>query len=165
MIKKNVQDAINKQINRELYSSYLYLSMSAYFESVNLSGFAHWMRAQADEEQKHAMKFYECLVDRGGRVKLLEIETPPFNWKSSLDVFEQVYKHEQHVTSLINALVELSIAEKDNAIVNLLQWFVNEQVEEEASADKIVQKLKIIKEDSPAILFLDKELGKRGSDK
>lgn len=161
MIKERVRDALNKQVNWELYSSYLYLSMSAYFESINLKGFANWMRVQVQEELVHAMKFYDYVIQRGGRVTLSSIEGPPSEWVSPLAAFEHVYEHEQRVTSLINDLVDLSIAEQDHATNNFLQWFVTEQVEEEASADEVVQKLKLVGDAASALLMLDNELGQR----
>jgi ferritin len=161
MIGKKMEDAINKQINAELYSEYMYLAMSAYFESLTLRGFANWMRVQAGEEHKHAMKFFDHLVDRGGRVKLDVIQKPELEWKSPIDAFEVTYKHEQLVTSLIHTLVEVSNAEKDYAVNSMLKWFVDEQVEEESSADEIRQKLKMIGSSSGSLLYLDKQLAKR----
>lgn len=161
MIKKNIQKALNKQINAELYSAYLYLSMSAYFQSINLAGFANWMRVQALEEMTHADKFYNFIVERGGRVELEAIEAPPKEWASPLAVFENAYKHEQKVTSMINDLVDLAIKEKDHASNIFLQWFVTEQVEEEASADEVVQKLKLAGDKGSGLFMLDGELSKR----
>ncbi len=161
MIKEKIKDAINKQINAEMYSAYLYLSMSAYFESINLKGFANWMKAQVQEEMVHAMKFYDYINERGGRVLLTAIDAPPTQWDSSLAVFEYTYKHEQRVTGLINGLVDLAISEKDHATNNFLQWFVAEQVEEESSADAVVQKLKIAGDRSGGLFMLDQELGQR----
>jgi ferritin len=161
MIKTNIQEAFNKQINAELYSAYLYLSMSAYFESASLPGLANWMRVQAQEEVSHAMKFYSFIVERGGKVTLKAIEGPPVKWNSPLHAFEAAYKHEQKVTGLINGLVDLALKEKDHASHVFLQWFVSEQVEEEASADEIVQKLKRIKNAPHALYMLDKEMGQR----
>ena len=161
MIKENMQKAINQQINAEMYSAYLYLSMSAYFESTNLKGFANWMKAQAQEEMVHAMKFYDYINERGGRVLLTVIEAPPTQWDSSLAVFEYTYKHEQKVTGLINDLVNLAISEADHATNNFLQWFVAEQVEEEASADEVVQKLKLAGDRGGGLFMLDQELGQR----
>ncbi|MFH1404313.1 MAG: ferritin [Candidatus Altiarchaeota archaeon] len=161
MISDKMQDAMNEQMNAELYSSYLYLSMSAYFEDRNLSGFAQWMRVQAQEELIHAMKFYTHVIDRGGRVELKAIDLPPKEWKSPLEVFEEAYKHELKVTGLINSLVDLAQGEKDYASNSMLQWFVDEQVEEEASADDIVQKLRMIKDAPAGIVMYDRGLGKR----
>lgn len=161
MLTDKIQQALNEQINAELYSSYLYLSMQAYFKSINLVGFANWMKAQTQEELMHAIKIYDFVNERSGRVLLDAIDKPPTEWKSPLDVFEQVYKHEQKVTALINNLVNLAADEKDHATVNFLQWFINEQVEEEASADAVRQQLKLM-EDAPGGLFmLDRELAKR----
>ena len=161
MVKEKVQKALNYQLNRELYSSYLYLSMSAYFESTNLKGFANWMRIQAEEELMHAMKFYDYLTQRGGRITLSSIEAPPSEWDSALKTFEHVYTHEQKVTGLINNLVNLAIAEQDHATNSFLQWFVTEQVEEEASASGVVEKLKLVGDDAGGLFMLDNELGQR----
>ena len=161
MLSKKMNDALNEQINAEFYSAYLYLSMEAYFESVNLPGFAKWMRAQIQEESMHAMKLYDFVNERGGRVLLKAIEGPVTEWSSPLAVFEATYAHEQKVTGLINDLVNLAVEEKDHATNSFLQWFVNEQVEEEASADAVVQQLKMA-EDSPGGMFMiDRELGQR----
>jgi len=161
VIGQALQDAINKQINAELYSSYIYLSMSAYFESLGLPGFANWMRCQAQEEVLHAMKFYHHLCERDGRVVVAAIDGPATDWESPLDAFETAYAHEQKVTAMISALVDLAEQEKDRAANNFLQWFVGEQVEEEASAKAVVDKLNLIK-DAPAGLFMvDAELAQR----
>jgi ferritin len=161
MIKKAIEKEINDQINAELYSAYLYLSMSAYFESKNLGGFAHWMTIQAKEEVNHAMKFYNHIYERGGRVTLKAIDSPPVNWKSALDAFESAYNHEVKVTGLIHKLVALARSEKDVATENFLMWYVDEQVEEEASADAIVQKLKLVKDSANGLFMLDRELSQR----
>ena len=161
MLSERMMKALNKQLNAELYSAYLYLSMAAYFESKNLKGFANWMRVQAQEELMHAMKFFDYINERGGRVYLEAIEKPPTEWKSPLDVFEATYEHEVKVTSMINDLVNMSMEEKDHATYNMLQWFVAEQVEEEASADEIRQQLRMIKEDGRGIMMLDRELKQR----
>jgi ferritin len=161
MIKSKVEDALNKQLNAELYSAYLYLSMNAYFESTSLKGFANWMRIQAQEELFHAMKFYDYINERGGRVNLTSISAPSAQWDSPLAAFEQVSQHEQKVTGLINNLVTLAISEADHATNNFLQWFVAEQVEEESSADEIVQKLKLLGEDRSGLFMVDQELGQR----
>ncbi len=162
MIGKAMQDAINDQINKELFSSYLYLSMAAYFEDKNLPGFAHWMHVQEGEEREHAMKFYSHLVGRGGRVQLKAIEAPGADWKSSLELFEEVAAHEAKVTASINALYELALKEKDYPAQVLLQWYINEQVEEEKNAAEIVSNLKLIDARGTAVLMLDHTLGKRG---
>jgi ferritin len=162
VITKAMQDAVNDQINKELYSSYLYLSMAAYFEDKNLPGFAKWMHVQEGEERGHAMKLYEFLVDRGGRVLLKPIAAPETDWKSSLDLFKQVGAHEASVTASINSLYELAAKEKDYPAQVMLQWFITEQVEEEKSAAEIVQQLELIDARGTAVLMLDHRLGKRG---
>ena len=161
MIDEKMQEALNKQLNAEIYSAYLYLSMSAYFQSVNLGGFANWMRVQAKEELAHAMKFYDYVNERGGRVILHPVEEPPSEWDSPLAVFEHVYRHEQKVTGLINKLVDLAVKARDHATNNFLQWFVSEQVEEEASADEVVQKLKLAGGDASGLFMIDRELAQR----
>ena len=163
MIDGRMQEALNKHINAELYSSYLYLSMSAYFQSVNLAGFAHWMRVQAREELSHAMKFYDHVLERGGTVALQPVEAPPPRWDSPLAVFEEAYRHEQKVTGLINQLVDDAVQTRDHATNNFLQWFVSEQVEEEASAEAIVQKLRLVGDAPGGLFVLDHELGGRAS--
>ena len=163
MLSKTVEDALNEQINKELYSSYLYLSMSAYCDSVNLPGSAHWMRAQSQEELSHGMKLFGFVNDRGGRVILDAIEKPPAEFKSLLDVFEKVLEHEKKVTGMINKLYEVSLKENDYATQNHLQWFVDEQVEEEKSAGDIVERLRMIGDHSAALFMLDSHLAQRGS--
>ncbi len=161
MLGEKMQDALNKQLNAELYSSYLYLAMSASFQSTNLKGFANWMRVQAQEELVHAMKFYDHINGRNGRVNLQPVDGPPFEWASPLSAFEHAHKHEQKVTGLINDLVSLAVSEKDNATNIFLQWFVTEQVEEEASADEVVQQLRLIGDDASGLFMLDRELAQR----
>lgn len=161
MISKTMQDAMNEQINKEFFSSYLYLSMAAYFEDKNLMGFAHWMRLQADEEREHAMKIYDFVLDRGGRVMLTAIDGPATDWKSNLEVAEEVAAHEAKVTASINALYELAMQEKDYPAQAMLQWFITEQVEEEKNAAELVAKLKLIEERGTAVLMLDHRLSKR----
>ncbi len=161
MISKKMQDALNGQINAELYSAYLYLSMEGYFQSLNLAGFANWMRVQTQEELMHAMKIYDFVNERGGRVILKSIAQPPAEWESALAVFEAVLKHEQKVTGLINDLVNLAVDEKDHATNSFLQWFVNEQVEEEDSAGKVLGQLKLVKDSPQAVFMMDKEMGLR----
>jgi len=161
MIAEKMQGAMNEQINAELYSAYLYLAMAAYFEDRNLKGMAHWMEKQAAEEYAHAKKFYDFIFERGGRVTLKAIASPPAAWKSPLDVFREAYAHEQKVTGLIYALVELAAAEKDHAASVLLDWYVAEQVEEEASASEIVAQLEVVKDSPPALFMLDGRLGQR----
>jgi ferritin len=161
MLNKKVEKALNGQINAELYSSYLYLSMSADLNEKGLSGFAHWMKIQAQEELYHAMKMYDFVLERGGTPSLMPIDAPPNKWKSPLEIFKAAYKHEVKVTGLINKIVDLTIKEKDHATNNFFQWFVKEQVEEEASADEIVQKLKLVGSGGNALFVLDKEMGAR----
>ena len=161
MLDEKMQTALNKQMNAELYSSYLYLSMSAYFQSISLPGFANWLRIQAQEELVHAMKFYDFINERGGRVMLQPVEGPPTEWSSPLDVFENTYKHEQKVTGLINDLVNLAVKEGDHATNIFLQWFVTEQVEEESSADEVVQKLKLMGDAKGGLFMLDREMAQR----
>ena len=164
MINKSMQDAINDQINKELYSSYLYLSMAAYLEDRNLSGFAHWMRVQETEEREHAMKLYDFIVERGGRVMLKAIEAPKTEWKSTLELAEEVAAHEAVVTASIHALYELALKEKDYSAQIMLQWFITEQVEEERNAAEIVSNLKLIEDRGTAVLMLDHRLAKRGGE-
>ena len=161
-IGKPMQDALNEQINKEFFSSYLYLSMAAYFEDKNLTGFAHWMQLQADEEREHAMKFYKYILDSGGRVQLKAIDAPATDWKSNLEVAEQVAEHEAKVTASIHHLYELALNEKDYAAQVMLQWFITEQVEEEKNATELVAKLRLIEERGTAVLMLDHRLSKRG---
>jgi len=164
MIGKNMQDAINDQINAELFSAYLYLSMSAQFESMNLRGMAKWMRVQAGEEVAHAVKFFDHVCERGGKVALAAIDKPAVKWATPLAAFTAAYKHEQKVTALIGKLVDLAAAEDDHASSVFLQWFVSEQVEEEATASAIVEQLKLVGDQSEPLLVLDAELGRRGAD-
>jgi ferritin len=164
MLGKAVQDAMNEQIKNELHSAYQYLSMAAYCESVNLPGFAHWMRAQSREEMEHAMKFYDFILDRSGRVVLQAIDQPVVEFGSPLEVFEQVLEHEQKVTAMINELYGLAVRENDYASQTFLQWFVTEQVEEEKNAGDVVETLKMVGDTSEALFLLDRELGQRRND-
>lgn len=164
MISKAMQDAINEQIKNELYSAYLYLAMSAHFQEENLPGFSNWLRVQSKEEQGHALKLYDHLLERGGSVELKAIDQPPAHWKNNLAAFEQVLEHEQKVTALIHKLYETALAEKDYPAQVLLHWFINEQVEEEKNATEIVADLKLIDARGTAVLMLDHRLGKRGGD-
>lgn len=161
MLDKRMEDLLNDQINAEIHSSYLYLSMAAYFEAQNLNGFANWMKVQAQEELVHAMKFYHYIYERLGKVTLSTIEGPATNWESAMDAFLAAAHHEQYITNRIYKLVDLANELKDYASLNFLQWFVAEQVEEEASADAIVQRLSMIKDSLNGLLWLDKELGSR----
>jgi ferritin len=161
MISPKMQDAINDQINAEIYSSYLYMSMSSYFQSEDLPGFANWMRVQAQEEMTHALKFYDYVIAQGGRAILKAIGEPGYEWKGPLSVFEASYAHEQMITGRINNLATLAIEERDHATGIMLQWFVTEQIEEEANAVAIIKKLQRVG-DTPAGLFmLDNELAAR----
>jgi len=160
-IKENIQKIINEQINHELYSAYMYLSMAAYLESINFRGFAHWMKKQAEEEKGHAMKFFNYIYERGGNVTLTAIEAPKTSWKSPLEAFEEAYRHEQKVTSLIYGINTAASEEKDYATFSFNKWFVDEQVEEESHADEIVQKLKLAGDHKGALLMIDRELGSR----
>ena len=164
MITKAIQEAMNDQINKELYSAYLYLSMAAYFEDKNLPGFAHWMRVQESEEREHAMKFYDFIIERGGRVLLKAIDQPKTEWTSTLEVAEEVAAHEAKVTASIYALYETALKEKDYPAQVMLQWFITEQVEEEKNAAEIVANLKLIEKGGTAVFVLDHQLGKRGGD-
>ena len=161
MIGKKMEEALNGQVNAELYSAYLYLSMEAYFESLNLAGFANWMHVQTQEELTHAMRIYDFVNERGGRVILKAIDQPPTEWKAPMDVFEATLTHEQKVTGLINDLVNLAIEEKDHATNSFLQWFVTEQVEEEKNAGEILAKLKLIEASPQALYMLDQEMAQR----
>ncbi len=163
MLKKKIQKAFNDQINAELYSSYLYLSMAAYFEGINLSGAAGWFKVQAQEEAGHAMKFFNFIFERGGEVTLGAIEGPKTKWASPLAAFKDAYAHECKVTALINKLVDLADQEKDHASHAFLQWFVSEQVEEEATVDGIVKKLELMADAPGALFMLDRALAQRGA--
>jgi len=162
MLNDSIEEALNEQINAELYSEYLYLSMAAYYEDEGLPGFASWMRAQADEERAHAMRIYDFVVERDGRVRLDSIESPPGEWAGPADAFEAAYEHEVEITGMIDDLVALTREENDNAAENMLQWFVAEQVEEEATAQDVLDKLELAGDDGPGLLMLDQELGQRG---
>ena len=161
MIDKKIVDALNVQINEEMASAYLYLAMSADFKSKNLDGFASWMKVQTQEEIVHAMKIYDFLNSRGGKVKLLAINEPQETWSSPLEAFKAAYKHEQYITGCINKLVKLARDQNDNATELFLGWFVTEQVEEEETASGIVQQLERIKESSTGLFMLDAKLGTR----
>lgn len=161
MINEKVGKVLNDQVNKELYSSYLYLSMSAYFSDLGLLGFANWMRIQAQEELAHAMLIYDFLIDRGEKVILASVDTPPNTWNSTLDVMDEVLKHEVYVTGLINNIVTVAEEVKDRATMSYMNWFVDEQVEEEANAQDIISKLKLIGDDKSALYLLDKDLSAR----
>lgn len=158
-----MQEALNDQVNAELYSAYLYLAMAAYFESLRLSGFANWMRAQTKEETTHAMKIYDFICEQGGRVVLKSIAQPPDQWQSPLHAFEAAQKHERKVTAMINDLVKLASQEKEQTTSTFLQWFVDEQVEEESSVGQVVGKLKAAQKTPDGLKLIDQEMGKRES--
>jgi ferritin len=161
MISEKVQDALNQQIKNELYSSYLYLAMSAHFESVTLPGFAHWMRVQSGEEYKHAMKFFDFIADRAGRVVLEAIDKPPAEYEAPLDVMKKVLEHEKKVTGMIHSLYELAVKEKDYPAQVMLQWFITEQVEEEKSTSDIIELLKNVGDSTAGLVMVDQQLGSR----
>lgn len=161
MLNKKMEEALNKQINAETYSAYLYWSMSAALEKINLPGFANWMRIQAQEEMIHASMFYKHILDRDGTVALAAIDAPPQQWNSVQLVFEAALKHEQHVTGLINKLVDLALQEKDHAANLFLQWFVNEQIEEEKNVRDMLGRLEIAGSTAGGLYMLDKEMAAR----
>jgi ferritin len=163
MISKSLQDAINEQIRHEINSAYLYLGMSMYAHSINLPGIGSWLRVQWQEELNHALKLAGILTDRGGRVTLQAVEKPPSEFKSPLDVFQQVLAHEQKVTALINKLYEAALKENDYATQVELQWFIQEQVEEEKNAAGIVEQLKMVGDSGTPLIMLDRQLAARGA--
>ncbi len=161
MVNKAITNGFNNQINEEMFSAYLYLSMAAYFDDSNLPGFGYWFKQQAREEMFHGMKFYNHLVERGAAVELYAIKEPKKTWDSPMQAFADALQHEEHITGCINELMDLAMNEKDYAAKNLLNWFVDEQVEEEASVGEILGKLKLIGEQSHMLLMLDSELATR----
>lgn len=161
MLSNKIQEALNAQLKHEFFSAYLYLSMAAWCESNNFDGMANWMKIQFQEEQAHAMKFFDYITERGGRVELQQISAPLNEWDCPVALFEATLDHEQKVTRLINDLVCLAREERDNATELFLGWFINEQVEEEASVDKVLGQLKIAKDSPQALLMIDRELGSR----
>lgn len=161
MLKPSIEAALNRQLNRELYSSYLYLAMSAYYDSVNLPGFSSWLRTQAKEELAHAMKFYDYLSDAGGRPVMDTIEAPPKEWPGPKEAFAEVVDHEKAVTGMIWALMDLAKAEKDHATAIFLQWFVTEQVEEEKSTGAVIAQLEAVGGSVGALYGLDHHLSSR----
>lgn len=164
MLSKKITEALNEQINKEMYSAYLYLSMSAYSSHEGFDGFASWFRLQANEEMEHAMKIYDYINEHGMKVELKSIDEPEENFKSPVDLFEKTLAHEKKVTESINNIVDLAIKENDHATHVFLQWFVTEQVEEEASADEILTRLKLFGKDGRGLFMIDRELGERKSD-
>jgi len=161
MIKENIEKLINDQINFEIYSAYIYRAMGAYCDSIDLSGFASWFRVQAKEEETHGEKFYNYVVERGGRPFFKEIPAPQKDWDSLISVFEDAYKHEQIVTEKINKIMTLSLNESDHATSSFLNWFVDEQVEEEATFDSMIKQLKLIDGSGHGLFMMDKELKAR----
>jgi len=161
MLDEKMLAALNKQINEELASAYIYLSMAADFEDKGLKGFGQWMQLQSQEEVSHAMKIYNYINDRGGKVELTAIAAPQKTWDNALKVFETTLAHEQHITGCIHKLVDLAIELKDHATNAFLQWFVSEQVEEEVNAGEILDKLKLVGQHTNGIFMLDRELGRR----
>ncbi|MCK5124657.1 MAG: ferritin [candidate division Zixibacteria bacterium] len=161
MISKKMEDAFNDQITAEFYSAHLYLSMSAYLESIDLPGCAHWMRIQYQEEVSHASKMFDYLIERDGRAIIKGLDAPQVEWKSILDIFKATFEHEQNVTGLINNLVDLALAEKDHASNIFLQWFVNEQVEEESTVKGIIQQLKLLGDSKAGLFQMDREMRQR----
>lgn len=161
MLSNTMEAALNDQIQRELESAYIYLSMASYFDSINLPGFAQWMQAQFNEEQAHAFLFYEFVNDRGGRVKLQPIGQPPVEFTSPIEAFEVTLGHEKKISGFINDLYGMAVAEKDYASQPFLQRFVEEQVEEEKTAGDILATLQMVGENFHALLMIDRELGQR----
>lgn len=161
MMSEKMTAALNKQINEELYSNYIYLAMAAYMEDLDLDGMAHWMRMQAQEEYLHAMKLFDYMNERGARVILSELAAPPSEWDNPVACFQAALDHEQFMTKNINTLADLAIEQRDHATNNIMQWYVSEQVEEEASVDSIVKKLKMMGADGHALFIMDRELASR----
>jgi len=161
MLSKEMETALNAQVNAEFYSAYLYLAMSGWFAERNLPGFAHWMRIQFQEEQNHALRLFDYILDRGGKPELRALAAPARDWASALAVFEQTLAHEREVSASINRLVDLAIKQSDHASNAHLQWFVSEQVEEEASAEALLQQLRLVGDAGQALFMMDRELGQR----
>lgn len=161
MLNEKIEQALNEQLNAESFSAYLYLSMSAYFESENLKGFASWMNIQAMEEYTHSRKFYDYILQRGGRVVLKPIEGPQTEWNNPVDVFEASLKHEKYISGRINKLMDLAIEENDHATKIFLQWFVTEQVEEEDSVGNTLDQIRMMGDTKQGLYMLDRELGQR----
>ena len=161
MFSSKVESALNEQLNAEFFSCYLYLSLSAHFQAQNLDGFATWMRGQAREELQHAMKFYDYINNRGGKIDLRQIEAPRSEWESLVAGFDAAYEHEKGISVQINQLVDLALTEADHATHQFLQWFVTEQVEEEQSVGNVVHKLKMVADSASGLYILDRELAER----
>ncbi len=165
MLNEKMEEALNEQINREMYSSYLYLSMAAYSSTIGMPGFAHWFRVQVEEENIHAMKLFDYINNQGGRVRLKEIKEPPMEFGTPMKMFQQTLKHEKFITGSINELMDLASAEKDETTASFLQWYVEEQVEEEENDNEIIDKLKSFEENKSTLAEIDAELAKRLSPK
>lgn len=161
MLNKSVLEALNEQIKNEYFSSYKYLAMSAYCESINMRGFASWLRKQSGEELSHAMRLFDYVLDRGGKVTLHEIDKPASKYKSLVEMFQQVLDHEMEVTGMINSLYELASSKNDHATAVELQWFIQEQVEEEKTASDVLESLKLAGDNASALLILDSQLAER----
>lgn len=161
MFNKRIEKMINDQINAELYSSYLYLAMSAYCSELGLAGFANWLKIQAQEEMCHADFMFNYLIERNARVTLDAIQKPPVDWNNIIEVFEETLKHEQYVTSRINDILNAALEEKDHATASFYKWFIDEQVEEESTASDVLSKLKLTKAEGAALFYLDQEMQKR----
>jgi len=161
MLSQKLQAALNRQINEEYYSSYIYTAMVAYMEDLNLDGCAHWMRMQAEEEHQHARKIFDYMTERGGRVELMEVKAPPREWDSPVEAFKAALEHEKFMTQNINELADLALSEKDHATNNLMQWYVTEQVEEEANVDDILKKLEMVGGTGHGLFLIDRELKTR----
>lgn len=161
MMNEKMQHALNEQINKEFYSEFLYLAMKAYFAELNLQGFVNWFDVQVQEERAHAFGMYDYLIERGGKVELLEIEKPVIEGNTPVEIFEHVLRHEQYVTSRINYLLDVAEEVKDRAAISFLDWYLKEQVEEESSVGKVLATLKLIGDDKNALLLLDKDLATR----
>lgn len=161
MVSTKMEFTLNQQLNDEFFSSYLYLSMAAYFESVSLMGFANWMHVQVKEENFHAMKFYNFISERGGRIKLHQIDVPKTEWNNAAELFDEVLEHEKKITKSINELINLALEEKDHATNIFLQWFITEQVEEEANVNNVINKLKLMADAPGGLFMIDNELAQR----
>ena len=164
MINQTVEDALNEQIQHELYSAYVYLAISAHCQTIGLQGFAHWFTVQSAEERGHAMRLFNFILDRNGRVKLLAIDAPASDFGMPLQMAEKALEHERRVTKQIEALYELAVKEGDYAAQTMLQWFINEQVEEEKNASLLIEQLRMVGDNRAALLMLDMELGKRAGE-
>ena len=161
MLTQRMQKALNEQITKEFYSAYIYLAMAAWFEEQSLNGFAKWMRVQTQEETSHAMILFNYVIERGGAVSLGALEAPSTSFSSVLEIFEKALEHEQYITSSINKLMDIAIEERDHAARSMLNWFVDEQVEEESNANTMIARLKLCGEKTDGILLLDSEVGTR----